>query len=89
MEEWNNGTMRWDQRSTPLFHYSNIPVCHSIIPVFQHSPLHHDSLPSPPVFVVDDDASIRKALTRLIKSAGYRVNTFASAGEFLEGIGKA
>jgi FixJ family two-component response regulator len=45
--------------------------------------------PLPNVFVVDDDASIRKALTRLIKSAGYRVNTFASAGEFLEGIGKA
>jgi FixJ family two-component response regulator len=38
---------------------------------------------SPPVFVVDDDASIRRALTRLIKSAGYRVNTFASAREFL------
>jgi FixJ family two-component response regulator len=38
----------------------------------------------PPVFVVDDDASIRRALTRLIKSAGYRVNTFASAREFLD-----
>ena len=41
-------------------------------------------LSSPPVFVVDDDASIRRALTRLIKSAGYRVNTFASAREFLD-----
>ncbi|HEY2921777.1 MAG TPA: response regulator, partial [Candidatus Binatia bacterium] len=41
-------------------------------------------MPSPPVFVVDDDASIRRALTRLIKSAGYRVNTFASAREFLD-----
>jgi FixJ family two-component response regulator len=39
---------------------------------------------SRPVFVVDDDASIRRALTRLIKSAGYQVNTFASAREFLE-----
>jgi FixJ family two-component response regulator len=38
----------------------------------------------PPVFVVDDDASIRRALTRLIKSAGYQVNTFASARDFLE-----
>jgi FixJ family two-component response regulator len=37
-----------------------------------------------PVFVVDDDPSIRKALTRLIKSAGYDVTTFASAREFLE-----
>ena len=42
--------------------------------------------PSFPVFVVDDDASIRKALTRLIKSAGYSVATFASAREFLDRI---
>lgn len=39
---------------------------------------------SPPVFVVDDDASIRRALTRLIKSAGYHVQAFGSAREFLE-----
>ncbi len=39
---------------------------------------------SPPVFVVDDDASIRRALTRLIKSAGYQVQSFASAREFLD-----
>jgi FixJ family two-component response regulator len=37
----------------------------------------------PPVFVVDDDASVRRALTRLIKSAGHQVQTFASAQEFL------
>jgi FixJ family two-component response regulator len=40
------------------------------------------SLP-PTVFVTDDDASVRRALTRLIKSAGYHVQTFASAREFL------
>jgi FixJ family two-component response regulator len=38
---------------------------------------------SPPVFVVDDDASVRRALARLIKSAGHQVQTFASAREFL------
>jgi FixJ family two-component response regulator len=37
------------------------------------------------VFLVDDDASVRRALTRLIKSAGHHVQTFASAREFLEG----
>ena len=37
------------------------------------------------VFLIDDDASVRKALARLIKSAGYRVLTFASASEFLDG----
>ena len=36
------------------------------------------------VFLVDDDASVRKALTRLIKSAGYQVHAFASADEFLD-----
>jgi FixJ family two-component response regulator len=36
------------------------------------------------VFVVDDDASVREALQRLIRSAGLRVEAFASAEEFLE-----
>jgi FixJ family two-component response regulator len=36
------------------------------------------------VFLIDDDSSVRRALTRLIKSAGYPVLAFASAGEFLE-----
>ena len=39
---------------------------------------------APAIFVVDDDASLRKALSRLIGSAGYRVLTFSSAAEFLE-----
>src|SRR5262245_51707989 len=38
----------------------------------------------PTVLLIDDDASVRKALTRLIKSAGYRVQAFASATDFLE-----
>jgi len=36
------------------------------------------------VFLVDDDPSVRRALTRLIRSAGYHVQAFASAGEFLD-----
>jgi FixJ family two-component response regulator len=39
--------------------------------------------PSPIVFVVDDDVSMREALCSLIESAGLRVQTFASAHEFL------
>jgi FixJ family two-component response regulator len=35
------------------------------------------------VLVVDDDASVRKALRRLFHAAGCDVETFASAGEFL------
>jgi FixJ family two-component response regulator len=37
----------------------------------------------PVVFVVDDDRSVREALGGLIRSVGLRVETFASAGEFL------
>jgi FixJ family two-component response regulator len=39
--------------------------------------------PSPVVFVVDDDLSIREALASLIRSVGLRVETFGSAREFL------
>ncbi|HSE87150.1 MAG TPA: response regulator [Candidatus Binatia bacterium] len=43
--------------------------------------------PQPPtVFLVDDDASVRRALARLIKSAGYQVQTFISAREFLDSM---
>ena len=37
------------------------------------------------VYVVDDDASVRKSLDRLIRSAGLAVETFASARDFLAG----
>lgn len=36
------------------------------------------------VFVVDDDASVRKALARLIQAEGLNVKTYASAPEFLD-----
>lgn len=37
----------------------------------------------PIVFVVDDDLSVREALSNLIRSVGLRVETFASAQDFL------
>ena len=36
------------------------------------------------VYVIDDDASFRKAVSRLLRSAGLAVETLASAREFLE-----
>ena len=36
------------------------------------------------VAVVDDDSSVRRALTRLLQSADLRVFTYASAREFLD-----
>lgn len=41
------------------------------------------SLPDPTVFVVDDDAAVRKAVSRLLRSAGIAVAVFASPSEFL------
>jgi FixJ family two-component response regulator len=42
-----------------------------------------DVTPLPVVFVVDDDASVRTALSSLIRSVGLRVEAFSSASEFL------
>src|SRR5258708_19325468 len=36
------------------------------------------------VFVVDDDVSVREALESLVRSAGFEVETFASAQGFLD-----
>jgi FixJ family two-component response regulator len=40
----------------------------------------------PLLAVVDDDADVRVALTRLVSSAGFAVETFASGAEFLRSI---
>ena len=40
---------------------------------------------APVVFVVDDDISVRESLELLIRSEGWRPETFASAQEFLAG----
>lgn len=36
------------------------------------------------IAIVDDEASVRRALSRLLRSAGYEVAAFASADEFLD-----
>jgi Response regulator len=37
----------------------------------------------PVISIVDDDLSVRRALSRLVRLAGYAVESFASAREFL------
>jgi FixJ family two-component response regulator len=39
---------------------------------------------TPLISIVDDDLSVRRALRRLVQGAGYSVETFASALEFLD-----
>jgi FixJ family two-component response regulator len=48
------------------------------------SPGNVASAAEPIVYVVDDDASVRKALRNLFRSVGLRVEVFGSAEEFLE-----
>ena len=39
--------------------------------------------PTPIVFIVDDDISVRESLESLVRSTGWRAETFASANDFL------
>ena len=38
---------------------------------------------TPIIHVVDDDDSVRTAVMRLLRAAGYEVRGYPSAGEFL------
>jgi len=38
------------------------------------------------ICIVDDDASLRRSLSNLLMSVGFRVETFASAEAFLESV---
>ncbi|MCF4996843.1 response regulator [Pseudomonas syringae] len=49
-----------------------------------HSPSGEQAGKGSMVFVVDDDASMREALSNLLRSAGIQVETFASTAEFLQ-----
>lgn len=41
------------------------------------------TVPNALVFVIDDDASVRKGVSRLLRSAGYKSEAFESASDFL------
>jgi FixJ family two-component response regulator len=51
-------------------------------PKSSHEPA---SAKEPVVFVIDDDASMRRALTNLFESVGLAVEVFSSASEMLQG----
>ena len=40
---------------------------------------------NPPIYIVDDDSSVREAVGSLVRSAGWRAEVYASAREFLAG----
>jgi len=39
---------------------------------------------APQVYLIDDDKSVRKSVARLLRVAGYQVEPYCSADEFLE-----
>ena len=72
-----------NQQITAADRSSSIPRSEFRIP---HSARAEDLSPFtglPVVFVIDDDPSVRRALARLFKYEGFRVETFAAAQEFL------
>ena len=42
----------------------------------------------PVIAIVDDDASVRRSLLRVVQSAGYAAESFASARAFLDWLPK-
>ena len=83
----NVGGRLWakNNRGPGATFYINLPT--PVQPVVTHAArLTHefepDDLHETMVFIVDDDVSIRKSLRRLIHSAGYAVESYASAEEF-------
>src|ERR1700674_5812618 len=58
-------------------------ICMSLASEADHELRSLMSHATPIVFVVDDDVSVRESLESLIRFAGWRPETFASAKEFL------
>jgi FixJ family two-component response regulator len=56
--------------------------CESLLPCERNL---SSSSPETVVAIIDDDEAIRRSLTRSLEAAGYKVEAFASAPEFLEG----
>ena len=44
----------------------------------------NELLDAPIIAIVDDDASVRRSLLRVVRSAGFKAEIFASAREFLD-----
>ena len=42
--------------------------------------------PGTRVYLVDDDAGVRRALTRVLRNAGYQTTAFGTAEDFLIGV---
>jgi two-component system response regulator FixJ len=52
-------------------------------PMFSAPPPRVGTLETPVICVVDDDESLRRSVANLLRSVGFRVETFISAEEFL------
>src|SRR6266849_4181981 len=53
------------------------------IPTFERQRQRMATQETPVISVVDDDESLRRSLRNFLRSVGFRVETFASAEEFL------
>lgn len=69
-------SFRWDARRAGAARITEPAMCDS-------GALYKNKMATGPVFLVDDDESVRKAIARLLRSAGYEVQEFPSAAQFL------
>ena len=44
------------------------------------------AMPAARIAIVDDDASVRKALGRLLSASSFDIKSFGSAGDFLKSL---
>ena len=68
------GLVRWKRRTQQGYHRTFVPYRIGL-------PGSHAAVM---VCIVDDDLSVRRAVRRLLRSAGYTVETYGSAREFLD-----
>jgi FixJ family two-component response regulator len=83
----NSGGRLWatNNQGPGATFYVTLPACTKRVAIpaaGQTGQLQSDVLTKGMVFIVDDEISICKSLGRLIRSAGYELETFASAEEF-------
>lgn len=69
--------------ASPRYSCAGVRTSNNVFPVSNSDEINESAVQAPLVAIVDDDALVRGSNYRLIRSFGYRAQTFDSGGEFL------